>query len=299
MKRHVIVLAAISALTLPGVRPSAAADRSVELGNAKGYLVIIGGGPRPERVMRRFADLAGRHASGRIVVIPNASENPEETGKNQAAELARFTERKVDWFNVTRENADLDNTLDFFEGAGGIFFSGGVQTRVTELMNGTRLLELIRKIYKEGGVIGGTSAGAAVQSAIMITGDERHYSGEGVLKTIEGQNIVTADGFGFLQGVVVDQHFLKRSRHNRLLSLVLEHPDKIGIGIDEQTAVIRYPDNTLEVIGESQAVIYDATEATIGSFEPEKSRLLSGYDLKLHILKADQIYDLKSRKVIR
>ena len=263
-----------AALLCPG-------DLFAQASQAKGYLVIIGGGSRPDRVMQLFADLAKRHGTGRIVVIQDASADPEETGKSQAAEIARYTDRKVEWFHVTRENANQAETLEFMEGAGGIFFSGGVQTRLTELMNGTRLLDLIHGIYRSGGVIGGTSAGAAVLSRMMLTGDEKRYSGEDVLRRIESDNIVTTEGFGFLEDVIVDQHFVRRSRHNRLMSLVLENPGKIGI--DEQTAVVRHPDDKFEVIGERQAIIYDATEAVIVAPDAKPPRALSGYNLKLHI----------------
>ena len=284
-----LLLAALVLPILGGAAPSP----------EQGYLVIIGGGNRPERVLRQFAELAKRRGTGRIVVIPNASADPEETGKSQAAELAKYTEQKVDWFNVTKENVNQDETLAFFEGAGGIFFSGGVQSRLTDLMNGSRLLDLVRDIYVSGGVIGGTSAGAAVQSQMMLTGDEKRYSGEEVLQHIEEDNIVTTQGFGFVKDVIIDQHFIRRSRHNRLISLILENPDKVGIGVDEQTAVVRYPDNTYEVIGEGQAVIYDATEAVIGPDDPKHPHLLSGCDLRLHILREGQVYDMKTRKVVR
>jgi cyanophycinase len=287
-----LLLATLAFLILGNASPLPASPE-------QGYLVIIGGGNRPERVMRQFAELAKRHGTGRIVVIPNASADPEETGKSQAAEIAKHTERKVDWFNVTKENVNQDETRTFFEGVGGIFFSGGDQSRLTELMNGSRLLELIRDIYAAGGVIGGTSAGAAVQSQMMLTGAEKRYSGDEVLQHIEGDNIVTAQGFGFIKDAIIDQHFIKRSRQNRLISLVLENPDKIGIGVDEQTAVVHYPDNTYEVIGESQVIIYDAAEAVIGPYDPKHPHLLSGHNLKLHILREGQVFDMKTRTVVR
>jgi cyanophycinase len=290
---------ALPALLLPLAWTTGATDNRAQGATIRGYLVIVGGGSRPDRVMQRFADLAKLHGNGRIVVIPNASADPEETGKSQAAEIARFTDRKVEWLRATKENANSDETIRFMEGAGGVFFSGGVQSRLTELLNGTRLLESIRGIYRSGGVIGGTSAGAAVMSRIMITGDEKRYAGDEVLRHIERDNIVTAEGFGFLEDVIVDQHFVRRSRHNRLLSLVLENPGMIGIGIDEQTAVVCRPDRVLEVVGAGQVIVYDPTDAVVSPQKSTRPFLLGGYNLKLHILVEGQAYDLKKRKVVR
>ncbi len=268
------------------------------LGDEDGHLVIIGGGSRPERVMKRVTELASLHGSGKIVVIPSASSVPLEVGPEQAAELGELTVKEVTWLNITNANVNEDSTLKHFENIGGIFFSGGVQTRLIDILKESKLLDRIWELYREGGVIGGTSAGAAVQSEIMLTGDEIRYSGNDKLRRIEAQNIVTENGFGFLRAAIVDQHFVKRSRQNRLISLVLENPDKIGIGIDEQTAVIRYPDNTLEVIGNNQAVIYDATGADILPVNAE-TYVFGATGLKLHILTEGKVFDLKTLEVIK
>ena len=274
-------------------------NNSIELGDEKGHLVIIGGGSRPDRVTRTIADLAKLHNEGIIVVIPNASATPDRTGRSHAAELAQMTDNKVTYVVVTPENVDQDSTLKNFEGVGGIFFSGGSQSRLTSLLNGTRLLTRLREIYNEGGVISGSSAGAAIMSDLMINGGEIRYSGDDRLKTIEAANIDYEKGFGFMKGVIIDQHFVKRQRENRLISIVLDRPEYIGIGIDEQTAIIRKPDNTFEVIGNSNVLVFDAVQADLSPFDSTKTYIHSANNIKFHVLKEGQVFDLKNLKVIK
>jgi len=270
---------------------------SIELGSEKGHLVLIGGGSRPERVMKTIVDLAVKHGNGNIVVIPNASATPIPVGKGQAGELGQLTDKDVSWVNLTPENIDSDSVLSKFDNIGGVFFSGGSQTRLTALLPGTQLLKKIRNIYTEGGVLAGTSAGAAIMSKIMLNGTEKRYTGNDRLKTIEGNNVGYEEGFGFMKGVIIDQHFVKRQRENRLISLVIENPQYIGIGIDEQTAIIRKPDNTFEVIGNSNVLIFDATEANNALIDTTKSHALSASGMKFHVLTEGQVFDLKTLRV--
>ncbi len=274
-------------------------EKTVELGDEKGHLVIIGGGPRPDRVMKRFAELASAHDTGIIVVIPTASSVPLETGPGQAKQIAGFTDKEVSWYHITKENINSKEALDRFNGVGGIFFSGGSQVRLTALLTGTGLLDRFREIYRDGGVLGGTSAGAAIMSDLCITGDEYRYEDRDRLSTIEGKNVATTKGFGFIKGVIIDQHFVKRQRENRLISLVIENPDHIGVGIDEETAIVRKPDNTFEVIGNRSVLIFDAVTAVIEPFDSTESYILSAQNMKFHILKEGDIYSLKKLRVIQ
>jgi cyanophycinase len=183
------------------------------------------------------------------------------------------------------------------EGTTGVFFSGGDQSRLTAVLKGTKVEARLHQLYENGAVLAGTSAGAAVMSAVMITGEERRPAADSSFNIIEAENIVTAPGFGFLQDAIVDQHFVRRKRHNRLISLVLEKPHLIGIGIDEATAIWVKSDRTFEVIGDNGVVVYDATHARV-------ARDPSGYglranDLRMQILRHGAIFDLKSKKVSR
>jgi cyanophycinase len=103
--------------------------------------------------------------------------------------------------------------------------------------------------------VGGTSAGAAVMSKIMITGNElKHPEYNSTFRNLEAENIETKTGLGLITNVIIDQHFVKRSRYNRLLTAIIEFPEMIGIGIDESTAIL-VKGKTIEVVGESQVVV--------------------------------------------
>src|SRR6185436_12239434 len=142
-------------------------------------------------------------------------------------------------------------------GVTGVFFSGGDQARHTRALLGSRLLGRIQELYQGGAVISGTSAGAAVMSHVMITGEESRPHADAPFDRIEAQEIVTSEGFYFLpREVIVDQHFVKRRRSNRLLSLVLEEPGRMGLGVDEGAAIWVRPDGTFDVLGDAPVIVY-------------------------------------------
>jgi len=303
MKRNFLILIILVVYIVVFARVCRA-QPGIELGDEKGYLLIIGGGGRPDYMMKRFTGLAALHNTGKIIVIPNASATPVRTGRSHAGQIAELCDNEVTFYNVTPENVNEDSTLKFFEGTGGVFFSGGVQSRLTRLLTGTRLLERIREIYREGGILSGSSAGAAIMSEIMITGGKKRHADENpdsrhVYPYIEGDYIETTEGFGFMPSTIIDQHFVKRERLSRLISLVIENPNHIGIGIDEATAILRKPDNTFEVLGRNSVLIFDATAADITPFDPAKSYLLAAGGMKFHILIEGQKFDLKTLQVIK
>lgn len=268
--------------------------------NQKGYLLIIGGGKRPDLVMKKFIELADGFSGGKILVLPMASADPKETGEYQSHQLRLLGAKNVDFLIVHREEADEDSMVAKLNDVKGVFFSGGSQSRIIRAIGGSAFARKLKEIYHNGAVIGGTSAGAAVMSKIMITGDEKRpdENPNRVFAKIEGDNIVTIDGLGFLENVIIDQHFLKRKRHNRLISLVLEHPDKVGMGIDESTALLVHPDGKFEVLGESCVVIYDARKAKVAPFDSTKTFNLSASNITMHVLTNGYIYDLNKNEVI-
>jgi cyanophycinase len=125
------------------------------------------------------------------------------------------------------------------------------------IVAGTEIEKAIAEAYKRGSLVGGTSAGAAVMSKVMITGNELKYPEySSTFQNIEENNIETKPGLGLLENVIIDQHFVKRSRHNRLISAVIEFPDKMCVGIDESTAIL-VTGNEVEVVGDSQVVVFE------------------------------------------
>ena len=257
----------------------------------RGSLVIVGGGGRSEAMMRRFIELAGGRGA-RIAVVPNASSEPEETGRALVAELDSLGARAF-VYHLDRTAAALDTSARRLDSATGIWFSGGDQALVTAALGGTPVQRAMLRRYREGAVVGGTSAGAAIMSDSMITGNQTppgdttgYYGDE--YPAIARRRVEIVPGLGFLPQAIVDQHFIRRERHNRLLSAVLERPSLLGVGIDESTALEVGPDGRWRVLGESSVVIYDARRAQVTE---GKKPLLGATGLRVHVLPAGAAFD--------
>ena len=291
--------AAILALWSAACASAPASTRSPLLVSPKGHLVIVGGGPIPDAILDRFLALAGGK-DARIVIFPMASEDPE--AGVELTEDFRMLGARADRVVLTRAQADAEDAAKALEGVTGIWFGGGDQSRLTAVLHGTRTERAILERYREGAVVGGTSAGAAVMSTPMLTGDEKKPGGDrprdkdssDAWVTIARENVVTAEGFDLLPGAIVDQHFVRRRRNNRLLSLVLEHPDRVGVGIDESTALEVSPDGIWHVWGESVAVVFDARNSRI---TPPSARVLGAERVLLHVLPAGSTFDPRTGAV--
>jgi cyanophycinase len=261
-----------------------------------GHLIIIGGGDKPDPVIERIIELAGG-PDAKIIVIPNASSEPVESAEYQVNQFRSFGSRNVEAISFSKQTANDDSVVSRINEADGIFFCGGDQSKLTADLLDTRLLERIREIYYNGGVISGTSAGAAVMSEVMITGNELvNKDSSTAFNVIEKGNIQTTKGFGFITKAVIDQHFIKRKRNNRLISVVLEHPDLLGIGIDESTAIQVNPDDTFEVLGESQVIIYNPLNAK--DIRLNQDRKFSVSNMGMDILVNGQKFDMNKKHVI-
>ena len=261
-------------------RPSATAPR--------GHLLLIGGGTRPPEVMRRFVTLAGG-GDKPVVVMPLASEESRPTGKMYEEELKALGVKDVRVVHVDeRGDALRPEHVEALRDAGGVFFAGGDQNRISQRLVDTPLLEAIRALLARGGVVGGTSAGAACQSEVM-------FVGEGDETVLRASNIVTTRGIGLFPGVIVDSHFVVRKRLARLVSLVLEHPALLGVGIDEASAVWVRPDGTMQAMGTGWVVLYDAARARVVR-TPDHRLAVTG--LVQHVLVDGQHFDLNQRTVL-
>ena len=267
------------------------------LGQAKGYLFIIGGGDRPASMMKRFLDLAEGFGSGKIIIFPMASSEPAETGARLVAEFKGLGARQAECHILTREQALAEDSPRILEGAGGVFFSGGDQSLQMAVLRGTPVHRALLALYEQGCVMAGTSAGAAVMSEVMITGNERRKVEPGhEFEVLQADNTITVEGLGFIKTAIIDQHFVTRKRHNRLISLVAEMPQLLGIGIDEETAIIVGPEETFEVIGNRNVVIYDGAPASV-TITPAKAVGFQG--MLMHVLLAGDRFDLKKRQAVR
>lgn len=227
--------AAVAAEPKVGSPPAAASN---EVG---GTLVIVGGGGMPDTIRDRFLELAGGK-KGKLVVIPTASE---------VADATQIYRSYSYWQSQGLESVSMLNTLDPKKAndpsfvkplmeATAAWLGGGDQTRLAKAYRGTAVERELRRLLARGGVIGGTSAGASVMSSVMITGGNPQAD--------------VGEGFGLLPDVVIDQHFQNRKRQQRLLGVLERHPRCLGLGIDEQTAVV-VRGNRFTVVGKANVSI--------------------------------------------
>ncbi|MBL8857008.1 MAG: cyanophycinase [Planctomycetes bacterium] len=247
----------------------------------KGKLVVVGGGGTTPEIIERALELAGGK-SARMLIVAQASSNPDAGD-----------ESKVFWMEKGATNvhvldlADEALALREVEQAAFIWMPGGDQSRLYDELAKTKVAAAIKKRYLEGAVVGGTSAGAAVQSQVMLIGGEKAD-----LKSVRSGGSETAPGLGVWPEVIVDQHFVKRQRFTRLLACVLDHPELVGVGIDEKTAVV-VTGSQIEVLGESTVLVVDARSARKAA--TKDAELHSATDLKLHVLRRGDKLDLAQR----
>ncbi len=252
---------------------------------ANGHLLIIGGGSRPEKAMREFVRCSQAKS---ILVITSASDIPNVSGPAVVKELTQCGAQHCSWIHIdSPAAANRDSVVNLINSSGGLFFCGGVQSRFMDRIANTRTHQALLEFYQRGGIIGGTSAGAAVLSDMMITGEEKlNADSTNTFGVLLKDNIVTRKGLGLVKKAIIDQHFVLRRRHNRLLSLVLQHPQLLGIGIDENTAILVQPDGHFTVFGSGWVFIYDARKGA-GKIRSDQGRL-SGRDIRLQVLTEGQ-----------
>ena len=268
-------------------------------GATQGSLFIVGGGTQPPALITEFIALAGGPGRARIAVLPMASSEPAETGREKVEQLVGEGANAF-VLNVDRTQAESDSTARLLDSVTGVWFSGGDQARLTPILSGTVLLRAIQARYRAGAVLGGTSAGAAVMTDSMITGEQYRdgvdtsaYYGDD-FPVIARRAIEIVPGLGFLSGAIVDQHFIRRERHNRLLSVVLERPTMLGVGIDEGTAIVVRPSGSWQVIGRSAAIVYDARQSRVTN---GSAPVLGAADIRVHLVPAGGSFDPRSGRV--
>ncbi len=253
-----------------------------------GSLLLIGGGKKPDDVMRKFVELGGGER-GRFVVLPLAS-GVADTGAYYVDLLEKYGARDIVVIPVDdRRDAERGALVEVVRSATAVFFPGGDQSRISSRLVGTPMLEAIRAVHDHGGVIGGTSAGTACQSEIMIVGGQPpEFPQRGAVRVTRG--------LGLLTDIIIDQHFVARGRHNRLLSVVLENPAKLGIGIDEGTAAWFRPDGVVEVMGLGSIVVFDARG---GAVTEGDDRRLVAPALTTQVLHPGETFDLHTPTTAR
>lgn len=269
-------------------------QESVALPETHGQLVIIGGAEDKEgdcKILREFVRRAGG-LQARIAVMTVATGLPGEVGATYMGVFERLGVESVRVVDTDkREDASDPKALEIIEQATGVFFTGGNQARITELLKDTELDTALHKRFAEGIVVGGTSAGAAMMPDVMIV--------EGESETNPRMEVVRMDrGMGFLPNVVIDQHFAQRGRLGRLLSALAQQPANLGFGIDENTA-IAINGKDLDVIGEGAVTIVDVANITHNNVEELlRDEPLALCNATLHILPDGYRFDLEKRQPV-
>jgi cyanophycinase len=221
---------------------------------AKGNLFIIGGGNRSDELMKQMLNTAELKPSDYIIVLPMASEVPDIGFGTLSNQLQKLDHRVIKNFNFAKHDANDKKWTDSLAGAKLIYILGGDQSRFMNLVLNTPVYAAIHKAYQNGATIAGTSAGAAVMSKYMITGKQLLDTVyKETFNKLWDKNIEFSPGMGLLENTIIDQHFLKRNRYNRLISALAAHPDLVCVGIDESTAIIVHG-NKATVAGESQVI---------------------------------------------
>ena len=258
-----------------------------------GHLLVIGGAEdkyNERRILKKFLSLAGEK-DAEVLIIPVASDFPEF-----AAEVYTQAFRNLGVANprvlraVSRQDivsADADKLLD---GVTGVFMTGGDQMRLVSLLGGTKFADKLRKMVRESNVVlAGSSAGAAGMSTSMIVrGEPSSHPHRNAVKL--------SPGLGFLKNIIIDQHFTERGRISRLITAVSYNPYNLGIGIDENTAIILNSDGILEVFGTGSATIVDGSQITYNEIaEVDDNQPFSVCGVQLHVLRDGLVYDFLGR----
>lgn len=257
-----------------------------------GNLLIIGGNEDKQgecRILRRFVAMAGGREA-RIAVITTATEFPREVGDEYRALFSEFGAESTGILYITnRESANDRHHITEIENCSGLFFTGGDQLRLTSILGGSGVDAAIRRSYYKGTVIAGTSAGASVMSNTMIVDGSSS-------DTPKKATLGMANGMGLLEEVVIDQHFAQRGRINRLLAAVAQNPHILGVGIDEDTALVVSPKRVFEVIGSQTVTVVDGKNIIHSNISESKQfDPLALTNVIVHILPSGFGYDLKRR----
>lgn len=247
-------------------------------GPEKGTLVIVGGAMQDPAIVQRFIELAGG-PDAPIVIVPTAGEADDDYHQYWSG-LKQWRDNGATNLTVLhtrdRKVADSEAFVKPIRAARGVFFAGGRQWRLADSYLDTLTHKELKALLDRGGVIGGSSAGASILSSFMVRGDTK-----GNEKMIGDHTV----GFGFLKNAAVDQHLLRRNRQFDMLEVIDKYPGMLGIGLDENTAIVVDGDR-FDVIGQSYVVIY-SDQPVVGS---------SG---RFYFMGAGDRFDMKDRKATR
>lgn len=260
-----------------------------------GYLIIIGGAEDKtgkSEILRRGSEMLSD--PDQLTVLTTATEKPREAGQNYESVFRKLGVKNIKVLDIsTRVQAESPENCRILEKSKCVFFTGGDQLRITSILGGTRAQNELIHLYRSGGIIMGTSAGASAMSSTMVVqGDDNEPARKCTLKM--------APGLGLLDGVIIDQHFDQRGRFGRLLCGIAENPGTLGVGIDEDTAIKVCPDRHFEVLGSNAVTVLDGKSiqsSNVSELNPNELLMIAG--ITVHTLPKGYGFELKDRKVLR
>lgn len=260
----------------------------------KGHLVLIGGAEDKNNDKIVLREILNIKKINQIVVIPSASSYPHDLGEKYIHAFRDLGIENVEVYDIrSQSEADEPRYIENIEKADLVFFTGGDQVKLYERLGETRLLEKIKQQYHQKGiVIAGTSAGAAIASNPLIhSGD-----GFGLIK----KSITFDNGFGLIEKVTIDTHFHARSRLGRLTQAIIAQSHTNGIGIDEDTGIIIYPNNTFKVIGSGIVTVLSTKERTQSNYNQiEEFMPITCNDIQMGLLGAGTHFDLNKWQIVQ
>jgi cyanophycinase len=258
-----------------------------------GHLLVIGGAEdkyNERRILKKFLSLCGGEKA-EVLIVPVASDFPEFSAD---VYVQAFRNLGVSTPRVLRATSRQDvfqaDPEELLDGVTGVFITGGDQMRLVSLLGGTKFADKLRKLVRETDIVlAGTSAGAAGMSTSMIVrGESTSHPHK--------NSVRLSPGLGFLKNIIIDQHFTERGRISRLITAVSYNPYNLGIGIDENTAIIVNGDGVLEVYGVGSVTVVDGSQISYNEIaEVDENQAFSVCGVQLHVLRDGLIYDYLDR----
>ena len=260
----------------------------------RGNLIIIGGAEDKSNdctILKKVVEIAGGE-DAHLSILTTATETPNQVGSEYRKIFAKLGIKNISIMDInSREDAYKEKYASVIKDSNAIFFTGGDQLRITSIIGGTLVDETLHKVYENGVLIAGTSAGASVMSSTMIVeGNDNDPARKCTLKM--------APGLGFFEEAIIDQHFAQRGRIGRLLCAVAENPYILGVGIDENTAIRVFPEGFFEVIGDNSVTVLDGRNiknSNVSESKPDALLLIE--NVILHIVPKGYRFNMKNRQV--
>jgi cyanophycinase len=259
------------------------------MAGAKSTLIAIGGGEVTGEPLNQVLSNLGKKSDPRVVIMTVATSEPEEAADKYNSLFRSNGIKHVSVVNIDRRDEAFDaDSLKKLSTADGVFFTGGDQLNITSLLGGSPLHEMIEERYREGVLIAGTSAGAAMMSGSMIIGGKSDTA-----PRVSGVEI--APGMNLIDGTIMDSHFSERGRHGRLLTAIAHFPQLLGIGVDEATCAV-FTNGSFKVAGEGSVTVVDGSQMRHSDLPYKKdSETVGMFGVCVHVLPAGYSFKLQER----